>query len=107
VLEIQVYGDSKLTIDWLKGSIQLVNLDLQLLGQRLKLISTSFNHINFMHIFRELNSFVDILSKEALYLPKNQMVMEVFSDGELISKREGNFFQYILLEDPYLIQSFG
>jgi hypothetical protein len=60
VLEIQVYGDSKLTIDWLKGSIQLVNLDLQLLGQRL--ISTSFNHISFMHIFRESNSFADILS---------------------------------------------
>jgi hypothetical protein len=38
-----------------------------------------------VHIFREMNSFADSLSKEALTLEINQCVIEEFVDGQTIS----------------------
>jgi hypothetical protein len=67
-------------------------LDIQQIGQCLKTISASFRKINNMHNFRELNNIVDTLSKEALPFPVNYMIMEELSEGELISKREGDFY---------------
>jgi ribonuclease HI len=39
---IQVFGDSKLTIDWMSRISILENMELHVLGQRLKVISNSF-----------------------------------------------------------------
>jgi hypothetical protein len=44
-----------------------------------------------MHIFREFNTYVGILSKEGLSFTENILVVEEFSNGELLSKRERNF----------------
>jgi len=41
-----------------------------------------------MHVDRELNTFINSLSKDALVLTENQMVLEEFSDGKMISKME-------------------
>jgi hypothetical protein len=43
-----------------------------------------------MHIYRELNTFADSLSKESLSLNVNLLVVEEVFDGELLCKREGN-----------------
>jgi hypothetical protein len=92
VTELQVFGDSKLVVDWMKESIKLFNLDLQQNGQCLKTTSSYFSMITYMHIYIELNNTTDTLSKEALHFPVNYMVMEELFEGEMISKREGDFY---------------
>jgi hypothetical protein len=46
-----------------------------------------------MHIYRELNNFVDTLSKETISLPENHLVMKEFSTGELVSIRDNDHLQ--------------
>jgi hypothetical protein len=61
---------------WMSGTLQLVHLDLLQLGQRLKILSTLFRQIQFMHIYRELNVTTDAFSKDALSLEENVLVVE-------------------------------
>ena len=72
----QVLGDSKFCIDWMLGTLQLDHLVLLQLGQQLKILSSHFTPIHFMHIYRELNGSADTLSKEALSLNENVLVVE-------------------------------
>jgi hypothetical protein len=65
-------------------------MGLQLIALQLQEISALFNIISFTHIRREFNSVADALSKDALLLSENYFVLEEFSEGGLISKREGN-----------------
>jgi ribonuclease HI len=87
----QVLGDSKFCIDWMLGTLQLDHLVLLQLGQQLKILSSHFSPIHFMHIYRELNGSADTLSKEALSLNENVLVVEEFAEGDLLSSWEGNF----------------
>jgi ribonuclease HI len=64
--EIQLLGDSKAIIDWLKkkGNLQAINIE----GWKRKtseLVAT-FRDITFQHIYRETNRVADRLSKHAL-----------------------------------------
>jgi hypothetical protein len=51
-----------------------------------------FNHISFTHIQRDLNTGVDALSKDITLLLEIQFVLEEFSKGDLLSKRDGILF---------------
>jgi ribonuclease HI len=72
----QVLGDSKFCTDWMLRTLQLDHLVLLQLGQQLKILSSHFTPIHFMHIYRELNGSADTLSKEALSLNENVLVVE-------------------------------
>jgi ribonuclease HI len=70
---IQILGDSKVIIDWLKqkGNLQAINIE----GWKCKnrdLVS-SFRGIYFQHIFRESNEEADKLSKQALSTTKGRI----------------------------------
>jgi ribonuclease HI len=79
VLALQVMGDSKFTVDWMNDVTCLENLDLMALGQSLKSISALFHHFNYRHVYRDQNSTIDSLSKDALGLAENLMILEEFS----------------------------
>jgi len=66
IQSIQVQGDSKVIIDWLKGKgrLQVVILDCWKL--KLRRLIDLFHHISFAHVYREDNEMADRLSKQAL-----------------------------------------
>jgi hypothetical protein len=65
---LQIYGDSKLVIDWMTDAKVVKDLELLNIGATLKEVSATFQDISFNHIYRENNSEVDHLSKDALSL---------------------------------------
>jgi ribonuclease HI len=64
--KLQVFGDSKLVIDWARGINNIQNPRLASLLRDIKLTFKDFEWLTFQHILRELNSKADELSKEAL-----------------------------------------
>jgi hypothetical protein len=50
------------------GTSHLHNVLLRLLGASFKEISSRFDFIAFTHVFKELNTLADTLSKESQYL---------------------------------------
>jgi hypothetical protein len=52
ILELQIYGDFYLVINWMVGTSHLQNFMLRPLGDSLKDISVIFEHISFSHVYR-------------------------------------------------------
>ena len=75
VQNLQLFGDSKLTIDWANGSIQINAPRLHHLLRALRKQMAAFESITFQHIYIEVNTEADKLSKLALSLPP--VLMEV------------------------------
>lgn len=84
VLRIQLYGDSKMVIDWANGKSQIKAPQLQYVLSEIKDVLTSFVSVSFTHIYRELNEEADILSKMALALQPGVLIEEEFRDGQLV-----------------------
>lgn len=61
---IQIFGDSKITINWANGSHRCNILHLIPLLDEILLIKRHFDFISFTHVYREINFIADILSKE-------------------------------------------
>jgi ribonuclease HI len=78
---IQILGDSKVIIEWLKqkGNLQAINIE----GWKLRIwdLVASFQGICFQHIFRESNEEADKLSKQALSASKGRLSYFTW-DGE-------------------------
>jgi ribonuclease HI len=79
--DLQVYGDSKIVIDWLncRGNLQVISL----VGwkDRIKELATSFRTIRFAHIYREQNREADALSKKALQIPEGKIMYNKWIEG--------------------------
>jgi ribonuclease HI len=73
IQHIHVLGDSKVIVDWLNQirNLQAINIE----GWKIKIrdLATTFQGINFQHIFREYNEEADKLSKQALSSPKGRL----------------------------------
>ena len=81
IQEIQIYGDSKVVIDWAneKSTIRAPHLEHLLAEiQTLKLI---FRQISFHHVYRELNMEADALSKQELAYQPSLMETKEVLDG--------------------------
>jgi hypothetical protein len=91
ILNLQVFGDSKLTVNWMNDMIHVMNLGLLYISQQLKSSEEQFQHISFSHVYQELNTFADSLSKEALLLDINKLVIEEFSAGKSLTRSKGQF----------------
>jgi len=64
IRSIQVFGDSLLIINWLRGSCKMEKYLLRPIFDAVQSIKSSFNIISFQHVFRERNFEADFLSKE-------------------------------------------
>jgi hypothetical protein len=78
---LQIFGDSKIIIDWLnrRGKLQVVSL----LGwkDRIRELQKFFRDISFSHIYRDQNKDVDLLSKIALQKQEGKITYNHWVDG--------------------------
>jgi hypothetical protein len=63
--------------------IQMQNLILSLIFEEVKRMQTSFNSISFSHVYRELNTKADALSKEELQLDNRDWTVLESKDGQV------------------------
>ena len=66
VHEVEVYMDSLLVINQVRGIFKVKNRDLWPLHDSVKQLSQKFNHINFSHVPREFNKLADAAVNRAL-----------------------------------------
>ena len=66
---IQIAGDSEVIVEWFKGSIHLESILLTYWMDRIMQLKGQFLEINIQHVYREINTDADILSKKALARP--------------------------------------
>jgi hypothetical protein len=79
--QLQVFGDSKLVIESVKGNISLQNLTLKPLFTEVKFLEINFTMISFTHIYKELNVQAKKWSKKALAMPMGEMEILKDNDG--------------------------
>jgi ribonuclease HI len=84
---ISVMGDSKMIIDWLNCLCVIKNITHTHRCDRIRALAKTFTEIEFRHIYRELNTVADKLSKEALGWKEGLSWIKVLKDGKLISHR--------------------
>ena len=68
ISQLQVFGDSKMVIDWVNRNIQINSPHLQQLLRAIKRILEHFTGFNITHIYRELDMEADGMAKQALLL---------------------------------------
>jgi ribonuclease HI len=81
VRKLQVMGDSKLVIDWVRQKNEVQDLTLATLMRDIRLDSYYFEWLDFHHIPREINEKANALSKEALLLPSGAFGVYKYFDG--------------------------
>ena len=78
ITQLQVYGDSKMVVDWVNRKIQINAPHLQQLLKAIKRLLEFFTGFRIAYIERELNMEEDGLSKLALLLdPSNLEIEEI------------------------------
>ena len=83
---IQCFGESKVVVDWALQHTQIMAPHLQAILRSILSPFPKFQQLSFKHVYRELNTEVDALSKQALTLPLGTLtIMDVSSaTGEVI-----------------------
>jgi ribonuclease HI len=81
IQNIQVMGDSKVVIDWLKQKGNLHSTAIEGWKQRINELINSFQGIYFQHIYRDFNVEADLLSKQALSEPRGRLSYYVWDGG--------------------------
>jgi len=64
--DIQIFGDSKIVIDWLNNNGKLQFISLLGWKDRVRELHSTFRHISYKHTYCEHNKEADSLSKTAL-----------------------------------------
>jgi ribonuclease HI/pterin-4a-carbinolamine dehydratase len=64
--EVDVYMDSLLVVNQMKGIFKVRNRDLWPIHDAIKALVTKFKHVNFTHVPRELNKLADAAVNRAL-----------------------------------------
>lgn len=78
---LQLFGDSHIVCNWLNSASHCHTYSLRnILDEAIRLIS-SFESFDCHHIYRELNSDVDQLSKEAAHSHLDQWLIQEMIDG--------------------------
>jgi hypothetical protein len=71
-------------MDWANGKCQLTNLATCPISHRFVELNNLFNFISFPHIFGELNTKIDPLSKVALSLQEGALVSQEYRGENLL-----------------------
>lgn len=85
ITNLQVYGDSEITIRWMKSEIQILRPGLLYLAGLVKNAAALFRHITFEHIYRQFNVRVDRLSKDSLAGAPLQLHEDERRNGTVVS----------------------
>ena len=77
IKEFYVFGDSELWVDFMNKDKQILNINLQGIGNKLKELVTTFNSFWICHIFIEGNEVADSFSNQGLQLEDD--IVKVFT----------------------------
>ena len=88
-----VLGDSKTIVEWAKGSYKLHTIQLSHWINRTKILIEHFQDTTFSHIYRELNTKADGLSKLAIGVSMNSIEWAKFDRLTLIEQGFMNISQ--------------
>ena len=61
---LQIFGDSQLVINWASGKYHIRNILLEKMLLEVHRLAYLFQNVQFMHIYHERNSCVDLLAKK-------------------------------------------
>ena len=78
VSSLQVFGDSKIILEWAKGNMNCNILRLRTLLEEVKYLSSLFYLITFVHVYRERNQVASGLSKAGAQLPDGEEKTDYF-----------------------------
>ena len=81
ISQLQVFGDSKMVVDWVNKKIQFNAPHLQHLLREIKRILELFTGFNITHIYRELNMEEDGPSKVTLLLAPGNLETEEIKEN--------------------------
>ena len=79
ITQMQVFGDSKIVVDWVNRRNQINDPHLQQLLNAIRRLLGLFSRFSITHIYRELNSEAERLSKLALLLEPGKIETEDFA----------------------------
>jgi ribonuclease HI len=80
--KIQILGDSKVIIDWIKQQGQLHAVNIECWKIKTMELASKFKDISFQHIYRDHNKEADLLSKRALKEIKGRLSVYHWENGE-------------------------
>ena len=72
---IQIIGDSRIIVDWFRGRVMLDSLTLTHWMDRIMQLKSYFTMVNIQHVYREINTAADNLSKLALDGPAGHFLV--------------------------------
>ena len=78
---LHVFGYSLVTINWANYVDGISTLDLEHWCDRISEVNDSFLSLDFQHVYREHNTIVDFLSKDALNLVLGLLSFSKFLEG--------------------------
>ena len=87
---IMIFGDSKAIVDSSKGIDDLHIIELHHWIRQIKNLINNFQQTMFIHIFWELNSEVDSLSKQDIGARMESIDWALFHEGTRIEHRSLN-----------------
>jgi hypothetical protein len=88
VLTLYVFGDSELSIRWMRGENQVQRSSLFNLATKLRDISSTFNLISFDHIYASNSMVMHILfQKQRLFGPLFHVSKDEFRSGTVVSSK--------------------
>ena len=86
VSHLQVVGDSRVIIEWVKRKSNLQVLSLGWWQKRVRKLQEVFVDLHFQHIFREYNTLENKFSKDDFPLDERRLFFEEFKDSSLVSR---------------------
>lgn len=79
--QIQVFGDSKVIINWINGIYHVKSLLLMPIKDMIDRLGHTFIHISITHVYREYNLELDILSKAGLLLAMDRWELKEYLES--------------------------
>jgi ribonuclease HI len=88
IQQLQVFSDSMLVIKWTRDENEIHNVGLQPLAVKIKEASQLFGQITYTHVFQELNTEADALSKKGQQIEAEFLPLEEIQDGIMTGLRQ-------------------
>jgi probable phosphoglycerate mutase len=80
--EVQVYSDSKLIVEQMRGWIRVRSAQLRRLHRQARELAERFERVTFTHVPRERNQLADAIADEAVNGYKADKRIEPSTDGK-------------------------
>ena len=98
VCQLQILGYSKLVVDWFKGEVNINIISLSHLLRKIMELESSLELVTIEHIYREFNTKADLLSKEAVSLPKGFLICQELRGGRSFLQFPSTSFKICMKE---------